>query len=280
MGDVPGAPPDGLLATAAAVAPGSRRQFAPEGSVLVGGAALQWLRDGLGLIESPAEPNARHERRLDRGRASSLRSRGSARRTGIPTRAASSRGLTRGTTRAHLVRAALEAVALQVADVLDALPPRSPCCGPTAARRANGFLMQLQADLLGCPVEVAADADATALGAAALAGLAVGTWSGLDEVAALIRRGARYEPRMPREEVGRLRGEWRDALRRVLLYGYAYPPTPVSSGPARPTSATLRRSDPKEAMSDGGNRRGRRRSVRWGAAEVVDTRGGRRSGSS
>jgi glycerol kinase len=77
--------------------------------------------------------------------------------------------------------------------------------------------MQLQADLLGCPVEVAADADATALGVAALAGLAVGTWADRDEVAALIGRGARYEPRMDPGEVERLRGAWREAVRRAVV---------------------------------------------------------------
>jgi glycerol kinase len=76
--------------------------------------------------------------------------------------------------------------------------------------------MQLQANLLGCPVEVAADAEATALGAAALAGLAVGTWADLDEVSALMRRGARYEPRMAPGEVASLRDAWRDAVRRAL----------------------------------------------------------------
>jgi glycerol kinase len=77
--------------------------------------------------------------------------------------------------------------------------------------------MQLQADLLGCPVEVAADADATALGAAALAGLGVGTWADVDDVAASIRRGTRYEPRMEHGEVERLRSTWRDAVGRALL---------------------------------------------------------------
>ena len=115
------------------------------------------------------------------------------------------------------MRAALEAVAHQVADVLDALPLDVAVLRADGGATANGFLMQLQADLLGCAVEVAADADATALGAAALAGLGVGTWSGTDDVAALIRRGAHYEPRMARGDAERLRGEWRGALRRVLV---------------------------------------------------------------
>ncbi len=218
LGNEPGEPAEGLLTTAAAVAPGVARGYAAEGSVLVGGAALQWLRDGLGLIESAAESE-----RL----ATSVDSTGGVTFVpaltglGSPQWRPDARGLicglTRGTTRAHLVRAALEAVAHQVADVLDVLPFEVAVLRADGGATANGFLMQLQADLLGCPVEVAADADATALGAAALAGLGVGTWSGTDEVAALIRRGARYEPRMPREDAERLRRAWRDALRRVLV---------------------------------------------------------------
>jgi glycerol kinase len=218
LGDEPGVPPDGLLTTAAAVAPGGARGYAAEGSVLVGGAALQWLRDGLGVIESAAESE-----RL----ATSVDSTGGVTFVpaltglGSPQWRPDARGLvcglTRGTTRAHLVRAALEAVAHQVADVLDALPLEVDVLRADGGATANTFLMQLQADLVGCPVEVAADADATALGAAALAGLAVGTWSGPDEVAARIHRGARYEPRMGRDDVERMRREWREALRRVLL---------------------------------------------------------------
>ena len=218
LGEGPGTPAEGLLTTAAAVPPGRAPQYAAEGAVLVGGAALQWLRDGLGVIESAAESE-----RL----ATSVESTDGVvfvpALTGLgspqwqPDARGLISGLTRGTTRAHLVRAALEAVAHQVADVLDALPLEVGVLRADGGATANGFLMQLQADLAGCPVEVAADADATALGVSALAGLAVGTWSGPDEVAALIRRGARYEPRMSSDDVEHMRGEWREALRRVLL---------------------------------------------------------------
>jgi glycerol kinase len=216
LGEEQGVPADGLLTTAAA-AHGTVRRFAAEGSVLVGGAALQWLRDGLGVIDSAAESE-----RL----ATSVDSTGGVTfvpaLTGLgspqwrPDARGLISGLTRGTTRAHLVRAALEAVAHQVADVLDALPLDIAMLRADGGATANGFLMQLQADLLGCPVEVAADADATALGAAALAGLGVGTWSGPDEVAALIRRGVRYEPRMGADEVASLRAGWHEAVRKVL----------------------------------------------------------------
>jgi glycerol kinase len=179
---------------------------------------LQWLRDGLGLIESAAESE-----RL----ATSVESSGGVSFVpaltglGSPQWRPDARGLicglTRGTTRAHLVRAALEAMAHQVADVLDALSLDVPVLRADGGATANRFLMQLQADLLGCPVEVAADADATALGVAALAGLAVGTWADRDEVAALIGRGARFEPRMDPGEVERLRGAWREAVRRAVV---------------------------------------------------------------
>ena len=218
LGEHAGPPADGLLTTAAAVAPGAPPAFAAEGSVLVGGAAMQWLRDGLGVIESAAESE-----RL----AESVESTGGVHFVpaltglGSPQWRPDARGLicgiTRGTTRAHLVRAALEAIAHQVADVLDALPLDVGVLRADGGATANRFLMQLQADLIGSPVEVAADAEATAIGAAALAGLAVGTWSSADEVASLVRRGERYEPRSGPEEVERQREEWREAVRRVLV---------------------------------------------------------------
>jgi len=217
LGEDAGEPVDGLLTTAAAVERGAGPRYAAEGSVLVGGAALQWLRDGLGVIESAAESE-----RV----ATSVDSTGGVHfvpaLTGLgspqwrPDARGLISGLTRGTTRAHLVRAALEAVAHQVADVLDALPLRAAILRADGGASTNGFLMQLQADLVGCPVEVAAEPDATALGAAALAGLAVGTWSGPEEIAPLLRRGPRYEPRLEGDEVAARRAEWHDALRRVL----------------------------------------------------------------
>jgi glycerol kinase len=126
-------------------------------------------------------------------------------------------GLTRGTTRAHLVRAALEAIAFQVADVLDVLPVRPTVLRADGGATTNGFLMQFQADILGCPVEVAAEAQTTALGAAALAGLAVGVWTGPDELRSLVPIGRRYEPALPPAEAARLRDEWRQAMRRATL---------------------------------------------------------------
>jgi glycerol kinase len=206
---------DGLLRTAAAVAPGAAQQDAAEGAVLVSGAALQWLRDGLGIVETAAESEQL---------ATSVESNGGVvfvpALTGLgsphwdPDVRGVITGITRGTTRAHVARAALEAIAHQVTDVLEVLPIDVDVLRADGGASANTFLMQLQADLAGCPVEVAGETEATALGAAALAGLAVGVWRDVGEIGALIRRGARYEPRA-RDDVELLREQWRHALRQA-----------------------------------------------------------------
>jgi glycerol kinase len=199
-GPTPRSPPRGLLATAAADG------YALEGAVLTSGAALQWLRDGLGVLADAAESDAL-ARSVDSTDGvvfvPALTGLGS------PWWDADARGLvaglTRGTTRAHLVRAALEAIAHQVADVVEALPEPVDVLRADGGGTANAFLMQLQADLLGCPVEVASERETTALGAAALA---AGAEAGVSV-------GARYEPALPRADVERLRAEWADGLRRA-----------------------------------------------------------------
>ncbi len=216
VGNLAGQVQEGLLKTAAAVAPGAEPQFAAEGAVLVGGAALQWLRDGLGVIESAAE-SERLATEVDSTDGvffvPALTGLGS------PHWDAEARGLicglTRGTTRAHLVRAALEAIAHQVADIIDVLPVEADVLRADGGATANGFLMQFQADLIGSPVEVAGDSEATALGAAALAGLGVGIWSTVAEVAALLRPGGRYDPVMDVSERTQRREAWRRALSRA-----------------------------------------------------------------
>jgi len=114
------------------------------------------------------------------------------------------------------VRAALEAIAHQVADVLDVLPLEVDVLRADGGASANGFLMQFQADLIGTRVEVALEQDATALGAAALAGLGVGVWESATGVARLVRRGATFEPRMDRSTAEAHREAWRRALERAL----------------------------------------------------------------
>jgi glycerol kinase len=207
---------DGLLRTAAAVAPDAEQQDAAEGAVLVSGAALQWLRDGLGILEAAPESE-----RLANSVESSEGVVFVPALTGLgsphwdPDVRGLITGITRGTTRGHLVRATLEAIAHQVTDVLDVLPIGIDVLRADGGASANGFLMQLQADLSGCPVEVAAEPETTGLGAAALAGLAVGLWRDSADVGALIRHGARYEP-SERVDVAELRDAWRHALRRAM----------------------------------------------------------------
>jgi glycerol kinase len=216
VGDIAGPAPVGLLKTAAAVAPAAHRQFAIEGSVLVGGAAVQWLRDGLGIIESAAEIEALARQVDSTGGVFFVPALTG---LGAPYWDADARGLicglTRGTTRAHLARATLEAIAHQVADVIDVLPIDIGVLRTDGGATANGFLMQFQADMIQSPVEVALDADATALGAAALAGLAVGVWRDTAALEALVRRGRRYEPSMDGAQAARLRDDWRQALQRA-----------------------------------------------------------------
>ena len=179
---------------------------------------MQWLRDGLGLVAAASDTEAL---------AQSVDSSGGVvfvpALTGLgsphwdPDARGLIAGLTRGTTRAHLVRATLEGIAFQVADVLDALPFELRELRADGGATANGFLMQFQADVLGVPVEVAAERETTALGAAALAGLGIGVWADPAEVRSLLRPGAVYEPRMVRDEAETLREEWRVAVRRALM---------------------------------------------------------------
>jgi glycerol kinase len=208
-----GPAPAGLLETVAASG-----GYALEGAILASGAAIKWLRDGLGILADAAESE-----RLAR----SVESTGGV--TFVPAFAglgsphwnADARGLisgiTRGTTRAHLVRAALEGIAFQVADVLDVLPGGVEVLRADGGASANGFLMQFQADLLGCPVEVAAELQTTALGAAALAGRGIGLWPDDEAIRTRLRRGAVYEPAGDRDSVAARRAEWRSALDRALL---------------------------------------------------------------
>ncbi len=210
--------PDGLLKTAAAVPPRAEPQDAVEGAVLVSGAALQWLRDGLGLIASAAESE-----QLARSVGSTEGVHFVPALTGLgsphwdPEARGLIAGLTLGTTREHLARAALEAIAFQVADVLAALPGGVERLRADGGATANRFLMQFQADILGRPVEVSAEAESTALGAAALAGLGIGVWTDADELRGLIRTGARYEPSMARDEAEQRLEAWHLALRRATL---------------------------------------------------------------
>jgi glycerol kinase len=128
-------------------------------------------------------------------------------------------GITRGTTRAHVARAALESIAYQTREVVECMERDAGASVPElradGGATANEFLMQFQADLLGRPVVRAAVAETTALGAAFLAGLATGVWSGRGDLLRQIRAGDRFEPRMASEERERLYGRWKRAVERA-----------------------------------------------------------------
>jgi glycerol kinase len=217
-GSEPGAAPEGLVRTVAWRLGDAPAVYALEGSVFVTGAALQWLRDGLGILGGAAESEAL-ARSLDGNDGvyfvPALTGLGS------PHWAPEARGvisgLSRGTTRAHLVRAALESIAFQTTDVLEAIGGAPEILRADGGGAENAFLLQLQADLARVTVEVPWEKETTALGAAALAGLAAGAWEGPAEVAAARTVAARYEPSRDEGAARRLLEEWRLAVRRALL---------------------------------------------------------------
>ncbi|HWW91480.1 MAG TPA: glycerol kinase GlpK [Solirubrobacteraceae bacterium] len=216
------APHEGLLTTLAWGIGGSF-SYALEASIFVTGAAVQWLRDGLQIIDAAAETEAL---------AASLEGNGGVyfvpalTGLGSPHWDARARGtivgLTRGSGRAHLARATLEAMAYQTVDAARAIELAS---GESLSQlrvdggaTSNGWLMQFQADVLGVPVVLPEIAETTALGAAYLAGVGVGLWT-VSDVAAGWRERVRYEPRMSEEERLELLAGWEDALARTRSIG-------------------------------------------------------------
>src|SRR3954453_4568741 len=208
------------LVTTVAWKLGDRVEYALEGSVFIGGAVVQWLRDGLGLIRTAADNEPLALSVPDSGGLFLVPAFAG---LGAPHWDPFARdalvGITRGTTAAHLARAALESIALQVADLLDAM---SADCGIAASElradggaAANDTLMQIQADLLGVPVVRPAITETTALGAAYLAGLGVGVWNSADDLVGQWRVDRRFEPRVPRREAARLRARWSAAVERA-----------------------------------------------------------------
>jgi glycerol kinase len=195
-------------------------EYALEGSVFIGGAVVQWLRDGLGVIRSSSEVEALALSVPDNGDVYLVPAFAG---LGAPHWDQYARGaivgLTRGATAAHIARAAIESIAFQSADLLDAM--QADAGVPLAELRVDGgaarndLLMQFQADLIGAPVIRPTITETTALGAAYLAGLAVGFWKSGDEIAKQWRTDRRFEPRMPVARVRELRGRWTEALERA-----------------------------------------------------------------
>jgi glycerol kinase len=208
---------DKLLATVASRIAG-KLQYALEGSIFVTGAAVQWLRDGLGFFDDASEIEAL---------ASSVES-----SDGVylvpafvglgaphwdPYARGAIFGLTRGSTRAHIARATLEAIAFQTRDVLDEMERetgiRLESLRADGGASRNDLLMQIQADVLGRPVVRSAIPETTALGAAYLAGLGVGMWKGIDEITP--RADNTFEPRLSREERDQRYAGWQRAIERT-----------------------------------------------------------------
>jgi glycerol kinase len=195
-------------------------QFAVEGSVFIAGAVVQWLRDELGLIRSAADSEALAESIADSGGVHVVPAFVG---LGAPHWDSTARGvisgLTRASGKAHIVRAALESIAFQSKDLIDAMeadtgqPIRELRVDGGAA--VNNFLMQFQADILGKTVVRPADVETTALGAAYLAGIAEGLWSGVDEVESFWRVERRFEPTMSANLRDQLVCRWREAVSRA-----------------------------------------------------------------
>jgi glycerol kinase len=211
-------PSSNRLLTTIAWKIGNATEYALEGSVFVGGAVVQWLRDGLGLIRKSEEVEPLANSVPDNGGVYFVPAFVG---LGAPHWDSYARGsifgLTRGTTAGHLARAALESIAYQVADLLDAM--RLDSGDPVQELRvdggaaANDSLMQFQSDILGVPVVRPAVTETTALGAAYLAGLAVGFWkTDLDALTAT--RDRRFEPHMPASKARQMRNRWNEAVAR------------------------------------------------------------------
>ncbi len=217
-GDTPVFSENGLLTTVASRI-GGKQQFAVEGSIFIAGAAIQWLRDGLGIIKTAADSESFAASVPDSGGVYVVPAFAG---LGAPHWDMYARGtivgITRGTTSAHIARATLESIALQTLDVVELMEQetgvRMPELRVDGGAVANDLLMQMQADVLGRPVVRASIPETTALGAAYLAGLAVGFWSGQEEIAAIAKDGGRFEPKMPASEREALVHGWRRAVER------------------------------------------------------------------
>lgn len=212
-----------LLSTVAWQGPASSeyaRAYALEGSVFMAGATVQWLRDGLQVIQSAPEVEALAASVPDTGDVFLVPAFAG---LGAPDWDGQARGtllgMTRGTTRAHIARAALEAIALQTADVFQAMSADSGLqlqeLRVDGGASRNNLLMQIQADVLGVPVVRSQVSETTALGAAYLAGLATGFWSGADEISGQWQEERRFEPQWTALQRQERQGRWRQAVDRA-----------------------------------------------------------------
>lgn len=202
---------------------GDTVHYALEGSIFVAGAVVQWLRDGLKLIDSAPEVEALANSVPDNGGVYIVPA-----FTGLGAphwdqyARGTITGITRGSTRAHFARAALEGIAYQVADVLDAMKKDAGIelsqMRADGGASANNLLMQFQSDMLGVPVLRPKTLETTALGAAYLAGLAVGYWDSLEEISEQWQLDNEYTPSMPSDQVQSLKAGWNKALDRAAKW--------------------------------------------------------------
>ena len=194
--------------------------YALEGSIFITGAAVQWLRDGLNIINSAAESEALARSVDDNGGIYFVPALVG---LGAPYWDMYARGtitgITRGTTKGHLAQATLEAIAYQVRDVIDTMRSETgigiPFLRVDGGGTANSLLMQFQADIMNVPIQVAAIAETTALGVAYLAGLATGLWKNTDEIAKKWRSSATFEPKMSADQRENLYSNWKRAVGRA-----------------------------------------------------------------
>ena len=202
---------------------GDRTEYALEGSVFIGGAVVSWLRDGLGIIKSSGDVERLAETVKDSGDVFVVPA-----FTGLgaphwdPYARGAILGITRGTMAAHIARAAIDSIALQVADLAEAM--RSDAGGQLAELRVDGgasvndALLQYQADILQIPVIRPKVTETTALGAAYLAGLAAGVWPDCETIGRQWQVDRRFEPKMSPKRAGELRGRWQQAVERAKVW--------------------------------------------------------------
>jgi glycerol kinase len=215
---------------------GDATDYALEGSVFVGGAVVQWLRDGLKIIRTASEVESLASSVPDNGGIYFVPAFVG---LGAPHWDSFARGsilgLTRGSTAAHIARAALESIAYQVADLTDAI--QTDTHNPLTELRvdggasANNTLMQFQADILGVPVVRPALTETTALGVAYLAGRAVGVWKDLQAIGDLPQDHRRFEPRMAPSKVRELRQRWNEAVSRSQAWEHFSPASNEQKAP-------------------------------------------------
>ncbi len=228
VGDRPVSSTNRLLSTVAWQIEG-RTEYALEGSVFIGGAVIQWLRDSLGVIDNSSDVEALAASVADNGGVYFVPAFAG---LGTPHWDQEARGLiiglTRGTGRAHIARAAVESIAFQTADLLSSMnfdnDLRIDELRVDGGATRNDALLQFQTDILGIPVVCSKIAETTALGAAYLAGLAVGFWSSKVELAEHWQADRRFEPKMSLGQVSALIARWHEAVNRSLGWAKSEPP--------------------------------------------------------